>query len=162
MACELDHSQQSGKFCKSCGTSLAPAQRTCTQGHSLASNARFCAQCGSPAANSPVQSRVTPPQPVYPTNITPPPVTINNTYAAQAMVPPFPVMQKTNGMAVASLVISIACCWPVGLVLGIVAINQINNDPSQKGKGLAVAGIVLGSLGAVGTLIYFAAAGSGY
>lgn len=64
--------------------------------------------------------------------------------------------ERTNGLAVASLVLGIVSfffCWAgiltgiVAIVMGIVALNQIKTDASQKGKGLAIAGIVCGSLG---------------
>jgi hypothetical protein len=34
----------------------------------------------------------------------------------------------------------------VGLVLGIVALVQMKNNPGQKGKGMAITGIVIGGL----------------
>jgi hypothetical protein len=43
-----------------------------------------------------------------------------------------------NGLGV------IACL--VGLVLGIVALVQINHNPGQKGKGWAITGIVIGGI----------------
>lgn len=151
----------SGKFCKSCGATLASSARGCTQGHSMPENARFCAQCGSPAQGARTSSRPTPPPaPIVPSP-TLPPVTINNTYAPPPLSP-YPIVQKTNGMAIASLAISIACCGPVGMILGFVAISQINKDPSQKGKGLATAGIIVGAIGIFGAIIYFAAGASGY
>jgi hypothetical protein len=66
----------------------------------------------------------------------------------------------TNGMAIASLVSSvagIACCGIgaiVGLVLGIVALNQIKQT-NQDGRGLAIAGIVIGGIGIAAGLVYF-------
>ena len=58
--------------------------------------------------------------------------------------------RKTNPLAIAGFATSfLACClWflPVGLVLSIVALVQINKDPSQGGKGLAIAGIVISGL----------------
>jgi hypothetical protein len=62
---------------------------------------------------------------------------------------------RTNSMAIAALVLSILgliCCGPIfstiGLVLGIIAINQINrNAPLEGGKGLAVAAIVIAAVG---------------
>jgi prepilin-type processing-associated H-X9-DG protein len=62
---------------------------------------------------------------------------------------------KTSGLAVNALVLGIVglLCSPVGvvgLVLGIVAISQINKDPrALAGKGLAIAGIVTGALSTV-------------
>lgn len=53
-----------------------------------------------------------------------------------------PAKQGTNGMAIASLVTAFLCS-PVGIVLGLVAKNQIKQT-GQSGSGLATAGIVLG------------------
>ncbi|MDR3645896.1 MAG: DUF4190 domain-containing protein [Clostridia bacterium] len=62
--------------------------------------------------------------------------------------PPY-MAAKTNGMAIASLVLSIVnlcgigCI--VGIVLGFVARSQIKNSyGAQKGDGLALAGIIIG------------------
>jgi uncharacterized membrane protein len=60
-------------------------------------------------------------------------------------------------MAIAALVLSILglfCCGPIfstiGLILGIVAIGQINkNAPMEGGKGLAIAAIVIAAVGYV-------------
>ena len=61
-----------------------------------------------------------------------------------------------NPMAVTGLVcgaLSIVCCWcsPLFAVLGItfsiIGLSQIKHTPGQRGKELAIAGIVLGSLG---------------
>ncbi len=55
---------------------------------------------------------------------------------------------KTSGLAIGSLVCSLICCVPVttipGILLGIGAMVSISNNPARKGKGLAVAGILLG------------------
>lgn len=77
---------------------------------------------------------------------------------------PIPV-QQTNTMAVLGLVCScfalVCCCGcaPVG-VLGIVfsAIgwSQANRDPAQSGKGIAVAGVIVGILSLMGSIIAFA------
>lgn len=58
----------------------------------------------------------------------------------------------TNGLAVASLVLGIVWCYWVGSILAVVfghlALGQIKKDPGrQAGKGLAIAGVVLGWLG---------------
>lgn len=55
-------------------------------------------------------------------------------------------------MAIASLVlglVAIPLCFLfipsiLAIVFGAVGINQIKADPSQRGRGLAVAGLVLG------------------
>ncbi len=72
--------------------------------------------------------------------------------------PPFP-RSKQTGLAVTSFVLGIAsvtlglCCYfgiltaPIALVLGIVALVQIKNDPNKfGGKGFAIGGIVSGGL----------------
>ncbi|MFE2532352.1 DUF4190 domain-containing protein [Streptomyces sp. NPDC059371] len=54
-----------------------------------------------------------------------------------------------NGLAIAALVLGILCFLPaVGLVLGIVALVQIKRR-GERGKGMAVAGMVMSSIGVV-------------
>lgn len=76
--------------------------------------------------------------------------------------PPLPVgaaatPAKTSGMAIASLVlgilgivtcgITVLLSAPVGLILGIVAMNRIGKSAGQlRGKGLALAGVIMSSL----------------
>ncbi|WP_316526504.1 DUF4190 domain-containing protein [Kitasatospora brasiliensis] len=77
-----------------------------------------------------------------------------NPYApapGQAPLPPFaaPGPAPTNGLAVGSLVTGLLLVAPVALVLGIVALTQINRR-KQRGSGMAVAGV---ALGAAGTLL---------
>ncbi|MGW2398644.1 DUF4190 domain-containing protein [Kitasatospora sp. NPDC001664] len=68
--------------------------------------------------------------------------------------PPLPA-PGTNGLAVASLVLGIfglfCLAWTLGLGLGIAALRQLKRRP-QRGKGMAVAGIVLSSCWALVTL----------
>jgi hypothetical protein len=64
---------------------------------------------------------------------------------------PEPAAASTNSLAVASFVSSLVCCIPVlsplvGLVCGLMALSQLKQRPLQKGRGLALAGIVLSSL----------------
>jgi hypothetical protein len=61
-------------------------------------------------------------------------------------------------MAIASLVASIIgfCCFIgsiVGIVLGVVALNQIKQT-REGGHGLAIAGIAVGALSLVISLIF--------
>ena len=70
---------------------------------------------------------------------------------------PASVVQKTNGLAVASMVLGILwICWIgsiLALVFGYVAKRQIDQSGGQMaGRGMAIAGIVLGWVG-VGFLI---------
>lgn len=52
-----------------------------------------------------------------------------------------------NGVAVAALVLGVLCFLPaVGLVLGLIAVRQIRRR-GERGRGMAVAGSVLSSLG---------------
>lgn len=54
---------------------------------------------------------------------------------------------SVNGLAVASLVLGVLCCFPaVGLLLGVTALVQIKRK-GQSGRGLAIAGSILSSLG---------------
>lgn len=63
----------------------------------------------------------------------------------------YPAPQGTNGLAVASLVCSVTSpllCFVlaiVGVVLGVVALNQIKRT-GQNGRGLALAGIIVGAV----------------
>ena len=66
-------------------------------------------------------------------------------------------VRKTNGMAIASLVLGILWVYWLGsilaLIFGYIGKNQIDNsNGKQDGRGLAVAGIVLGWIG-VATLV---------
>lgn len=75
-------------------------------------------------------------------------------YAAPGYYGPPPA--STNGLAIGSLVCSLAglvTCFtaPVGIVLGHIALSQIKRDGSQ-GKGLAIAGLVVGYLLTIGVI----------
>jgi hypothetical protein len=67
----------------------------------------------------------------------------------------------TNGLAIAALVCGIVGLFPVAavfaVVLGIVALNQLR-ERVQRGRGMAIAGIVLGTLALVGWVILFVVA----
>src|SRR5262249_37441445 len=81
------------------------------------------------------------------------------------------VTQPTSGAAVASLVLGIlgllvgwcACLLPnlVGIVLGHMGLSQ-TKDGRANGRGMAVAGLVLGYLSLVPTLIFFLLFGLGF
>jgi hypothetical protein len=65
---------------------------------------------------------------------------------------------RTNGMAVASLVLGILWFWWIGsilaLIFGYVGKSEIErSNGRQTGRGLAIAGIVLGWIGVAGGII---------
>ncbi|MFE7841006.1 DUF4190 domain-containing protein [Streptomyces sp. NPDC057474] len=73
-----------------------------------------------------------------------------------ALRPPPPV----NGFAIAALVLGVLCFLPgVGLLLGIVALVQIRKK-GERGKGMAVAGIVLSTIGALLMTLAFTTGGA--
>ena len=97
----------------------------------------------------------------------PPPYGWGYDPAAAGNYPPpyggYPAPRGTNGLAIASLVCSLAsplfCYFPsvVGIVLGVVALNQIKQT-GQDGRGLALAGIIVGAaviaLAVIGIVLY--------
>jgi hypothetical protein len=77
--------------------------------------------------------------------------------------PPPPAGSRTNGLAVASLVLGIVWLCGVGsilaLIFGCVALSRIKRT-GEGGRGMAIAGIVLGSIGAIVLVISIAALAS--
>ncbi len=70
-----------------------------------------------------------------------------------------PQAQRTNGLAIASMVLGIVWIYWIGsilaLVFGYIAKKQIDESGgTQGGRGMAIAGIVLGWVG-IGTLTFF-------
>ena len=63
---------------------------------------------------------------------------------------------KTNGMAIAGFVVALVCCGPLGIVFSAIGLNQINKNPSQGGRGLAVAGLVIGIITTIVALVAWA------
>ncbi len=60
--------------------------------------------------------------------------------------------QRTNGMAVASLVLGVLFCFGVTAILAVIfgniALGKIaDSGGAEKGRGLAIAGVVLGWVG---------------
>lgn len=91
--------------------------------------AAFCTSCGT-QANAAATPPIAQPAP--------------SSYQAPYVAPATPT---TNGLAVASFVISLVCLPILGFILGLVALNQINNSPTpQGGKGLAQAGVIIGAV----------------
>jgi len=70
--------------------------------------------------------------------------------------PPFsiPPPQRTNQLAVAGMVLGIlsltigCCCYGLpfnvaGIIFSSIGLSQVSKDPTQKGKGYAIAGLTL-------------------
>lgn len=66
---------------------------------------------------------------------------------------------KTNGMAIAGFICSFLC-WPLGLVFSIIGMNQTSKDPSQGGRGLAIAGLVISIVSVVLTFVFWGTIGA--
>ena len=59
---------------------------------------------------------------------------------------------RTNGLSIASLILSILGFSIVGAILGHVALSQIKRT-NEAGSGLAIAGIILGWVSFAGFLL---------
>jgi hypothetical protein len=75
--------------------------------------------------------------------------------------PPDWVAPASSGLAIASLVLSILWLGGLGsliaVIFGIVALSQINHSQGRKsGSGLAIAGLVIGGIGVLGSAAVFA------
>ena len=77
-------------------------------------------------------------------------------YWSPPQVAGFVPVTRTNGLAIASLVLGILWLFwlgsLVGLILGLVALKQIK-DRNQGGRGIAIAGVVLSVLWLVGLVV---------
>ncbi len=64
-----------------------------------------------------------------------------------------PGTRKSSGLAIASLVCSLVLCCPVttviGPLLGVAALATLSRRPDRGGRGLAIAGIIVGVLATV-------------
>jgi hypothetical protein len=98
-----------------------------------------------PGRQSPPPAQYIPPAPIQSGWTAPPP-------------PAYPIRPQQS-LAVTSLILGVAsvtlglCCYfgiltaPIALVLGIVSLVQIKNDPTKYGgKGMAIGGIITGGL----------------
>jgi hypothetical protein len=63
--------------------------------------------------------------------------------------------QGPSGLSIAALVTGILGMSIIPIILGAIDLNKIkNNTASPAGKGMDIAGIVLGALATVGWIIY--------
>jgi hypothetical protein len=107
----------------------------------------FCSKCGAPLNGAAFCSACGTSVVVAPS------APVNPNYSGVPQAP------STNGLAIAGFVISIVgfffLNW-LGLIFGIVALNQINkSEGRQGGRGLAIAAIVIGSLFLIPVLSLF-------
>lgn len=143
-------------------------------GKDVDDSANFCPTCGTPAAGkeqAPVAppppgprtapARRTPPPPVPPEPGAEAPLEAPGEGPAEPAVRPPGIRPKTNGWAIASLVMGVlglTCLFLIGSILaiifGFIARHDIRrSEGRQTGTGLATAGIVLGVLLLVLTII---------
>ncbi len=117
---------------------------------------------GQPVPNQPVQP--SPPPPSYPSYPQPQPQPYgqpNYGYPGATPYQPYGYpqpQQGTNGLAIGSLIASIlglcTCIGSiVGIILGIIALNQIK-ERGGSGRGMAIAGICVGALGIVVAILW--------
>lgn len=65
------------------------------------------------------------------------------------------VPQKTNGFAIAGFVTALVCCSPLGIIFSSIGLSQISKNPSQKDKGLAVAGLIIGIFSFIISIFFY-------
>jgi len=68
-----------------------------------------------------------------------------------------PYVPPTSGLAVTSLVLSLLGFSIFGLIFGAVALPDINTG-LKSGKGIAMAGLIIGIIGSAGWLLLWIAA----
>lgn len=81
--------------------------------------------------------------------------------AAPAGASEAPVVEQRSGKAVAALACGILSLivfgfifGPIAVVVGIIARREIAREPNLTGRGLALAGIILGILGFIASVIF--------
>jgi hypothetical protein len=92
----------------------------------------------------------------------PPPVGYGPPPSAYAYAAPYADATSTNGKAIGALVTSLAgvplcfCVVPsiVGIVLGIVAMNDIKKT-GQQGRGMALAAVIVGGVSLALTVVFW-------
>jgi hypothetical protein len=113
------------------------------------------------ATPPPVYGAPQPPLPTYGTPSAPPPIGVP-AYGQPVYVTPLVVgapARRTNGMAVAALVVSLVgscmCLGWLGIVFGLIGRKQIRESQgTEDGDGMAIAGIVIGAISLVGVIAY--------
>lgn len=76
-------------------------------------------------------------------------------------VNPEVVEKKNNSKAITGFVcglVGFLCCFPVGivgLIFSIIALKEMKETGDEQGKGLAIAGVILASIGILWQIIAF-------
>lgn len=85
-----------------------------------------------------------------------PPVSYGQPYQQQ--------QAQSKAMAIASLVLGIVSLFLFGLIAGPLAIifGALRVKPGSAGRGMAIAGIVLGALGTIGAIVLLSIVGHMY
>jgi len=155
--CNQHYADEWLTFCTQDGTSLVEIEPSATEPPPT------LVQSPMPPSVSPTEQptldmpdRLKPPAPPAPMEYIPPP-SVQAGWAPPPP-PPYPVRPQQS-LAAASLVcgiISITLGWccsfgiltaPIALVMGIIALVQIKNEPAKYGgKGMAIGGVVTGAL----------------
>jgi hypothetical protein len=60
---------------------------------------------------------------------------------------------KTTLWGVLGIVIGLLCCWPLGIVFGVLSINEAKK--AGKPNTLGIAAIVAAAINLIGSSIYF-------
>ena len=132
------------------------------QSDGAVANLRQVRRSGGAVSPSPAGAVGRPPYPVQGAPTSPPPAP---PYVAPSYVPPPPgygqppIVQTTNGLSVASMVLGIVWVFGIGSILavifGFVARKQIKDSGGrQSGSGMALAGIILGFVGVASLILW--------
>lgn len=66
---------------------------------------------------------------------------------------------RTNGMAIAGFVCAFLCS-PLGIVFSAIGMSQTSKDPSQGGRGLAIAGLIISIVSIFAYVIFWGSIGA--
>ena len=138
-------------FCPSCGSPAAPAfipgNPVCPNGHVIPLGDSFCSDCGMAALVQSPAAWTSDDQPTSRGLV----ATSGSTRAAA----PLGDIPTTNGFAIGALISGILGLSVLAIAFGFVARSQIQKSAGrQKGGGMAMAGIVLGIIWVVLSIIF--------